>query len=404
MSLFDFFTKLIKTVVKLIFPKKYHRIENGNQEKPTKTRVGDVITIGTPTVSISPAVPSVNTVRRSIQKPEPQPLEPGVSKDSVIEGRVPLPTGSFDCEPADMQEPALVSLELEVGLAEGLEDPGQLSTVIELSDPQAIEASIEDEEVLVTFNAEPEMLDIVTDEEVVLQPTELGESEIINAEGLEKPLIAPQINDEKEPSSLIGEQEIGVILEGEESEPQNTEPVVMESIDVEVPKLVSVEKEMVKTTNAEESKSDVDDPAIIEIDKDETTDVQDYLEEEEVIYEGDIDGYEEEVDGEVEVEDQDTGAINAASTIRHGVNKNRKKTTIKSYHSPFKEQVAPLDFSAADTPDVGTFLTSLESDTLDEIFNLNINILEKNFYEALKRYEFIGDLPVSEKGFERLID
>lgn len=404
MNLFDLFTKLIKTVVKLIFPKKYHRIENGNQEKPTKTRVGDVITIGTPTVSISPAVPPVNTVSRTIQKPEPQPLEPGVSNDSVIEGRESLPTGSVDCESADMQEPASVSLELEVGLAEGVEDAGQLSTDIELSDPQAIEGSVTDVEVPVTFNTEPEMFDIATDEEVVLQPTELGEGEISNVEGLEKPLVVPQINDEKEPSSLMVEKETGVILEGEEPEPQNTEPVVMESVDMGMPKLVSVEQEMVKTTNAEESKSDVDEPAIIEIDKDETIDVQNYLDEEEVIEEGDIDGYEEEVDGEVEVEEEDTGVINVASTAYHDVKKVRDKTGRKTSRYPFNQQLTLIDCLNEDEPDVDTFIKNLKTGTLDDIFNLSITILEKHFFEALRLYEYIGELPITEKAYGKLIE
>jgi len=401
MNLFDFFTKLIKTVVQLIFPKKYHIIENDNQEKPTKTRVGDVIAIGTPAVSVSPTVPPVNTVSRTIQKPEPQPIEPGVSKDSVIEGREPLPTGSVDYESTVMQEPASLSLELEVGLAEGVEEPGQLSTDNELSDPQAIEGSVAGVEVLLTFNAEPEMFDIAADEEVVLQPTELGEGEIINAEGLEESLVAPQINNEKEPSSLMVEQKTGMILEGEEPEPQNAEPVVMESVDVEMPKLLSVEQELVKLAGTEEPKDLLSETPVIELENSEKSVVDAFLEDEEDI-EDEIVGYEDDVYDEIEVEGSQD--LTTTSSAPRKARKDSEKTVRKNTRYPFNPQLTLIDCLNDDEPDVDTFIKNLKTGTLDDIFNLSITILEKHFFEALRLYEYIGELPITEKTYGKLIE
>lgn len=400
MKLFDFITKLIETVAQILFPEKYHKLENGNKAKTTETRAGDVHRVGTPLVKISPAVPPVNTVRRTIQKPDLQPFEPGVTEDGVIERREPLLAELDVHDPSDVRE--LVSLPLDLGVvevAEEVEVPRLVPTKIEFRDPQAIEAPIMDVEVPVAFTGEPEIFNIATVEEFGLQQSiEVEKSEIINTDELELPPVEPQINDAKELLSQLVNSETGLILEGAESEPQNTEPVVMEVVDVEMPKLVSVEQKIVNTVSVEESQAVLDELQIIEIDKDEKSDVQDYLEQDDVIEEDDIDGHEEEVEGE------DPGVINVGSMTHREVNKDREESGKKSGRYPFGRQLMLIDFINKEEPDVDTFIKNLETENLDDIFNLRIQRLDEYFCKALQRFEYIGELPVTEKAYEKLIE
>ncbi|MEN6621237.1 MAG: hypothetical protein ABFD50_06800 [Smithella sp.] len=272
MKLFDFIAKLIETVGKFIFPKK-PRLGNGNKAKSTETRDRNVHRVGTSPARILPAVPLVNTVRRPIQKPEPQPVEPEV--DLIVEG------------------------------------------------------------------GEPELLD-----------TELVVTEVAE-------------------------------------------------ISAEVPKLLSVELELVKIVSAEESESVLDESSIIGIDKDEKSGLEDYLEDEEEIEDANIGEYEEEVVGEVEGEDP--GVSKATSSAPRAVRREKEKTE-KSAQCPFDRQLMLIDSIGEEEPDVDAFIKNLETENLDDIFNLRIKRLDECFNKALRQYEYIGELPVTEKTYERLIE
>ncbi len=399
MKLFDFFTKLIKTVAKLLFPEKFHKLENSNEPKPIETRAGDVHRVGTPPASTLPAAPSVNTVRETHKKPELQPVEPIVTEDRVIEEREPLLAAPDVHKPADVQEPASLPLELEVEAVEGAEGPGLVPTDIEFSDPQAIEAPVMDVEVPAPPLDEPEKINITNVDETEQQSTGVTVSEIINAEEPELTPAEPQINDVKGPSSQLVEQETGMIVEKGDPNSNNKELVVAE-VTEEIPPVDSDELEIFKTASEEGSET-VDELPIIEIDKDEKPDIEDDLEDEEDI-EDEIGGYEEEVDGEVGGEG--SGIIKPISPAPRDARKDREKTRKKSMRSPFDWLLEWLNIIDEEEPDVVAFINNLETDNLDDIFNLEINKLERFFFEALKRYEYIGELPISEKAFGRLIE
>lgn len=402
MNLFTFFTKLIKTIVKLVFPKRNHEIENSNTGKTHKTLSGGDYTLGTRTGSILTAVPQTNPELRTIQKPERQPVEQGIFKDSVTEGQEQVPTVPDDHENAGVQETASLPLEPEVSVAEGVEGLKLVPTDIEVSDPHAIEAPAMDVEVPVFPLDEPDKNDIVNVEIIEQKSTEVKFPEALNEENSDLLPSEPQVIDAEEPLFQVVEQETGMILEDEEPRPQNVEPVIVEVTDVAIPKLVSVEQEMVRTANSEGSKSVLDEPSIIEIDENEKLGVQDYWEEEEVIEEDDIDEYEGEVD--VDVEDEVPGVKNTASTVYRDVKNDRERIKKNGRRCPFTPQSVLIDLINEEEPDVDMFIKNLETENLDNIFSLRISILEKHFFEALKRYEFIGELPVSEKAYEKLIE
>ncbi len=358
MNLFDFFTKLIKTVVKLIFPKKYHRIENGNQEEPTDAQAGEVNRIGTPSARISPAAPPANNAPGTYQKPELQPAEPSVTEEHVIDVREPLFVAPDVQKSADVQEPALLPLEPEVAVAEGVEVLAVVPTDIEVSYPQAIEAPVMDVEVPASPLDVLEKIDITNADDTEQISTELKLSETINEEEPKLPRAEPQVTDVEEPSSKLVEQKTGMILEGREPESQTVDPVVTEVVDA-------------------------------------------FLEDEEDI-EDEIVGYEDEVDGEVEVEG--SGVLNPTPSAPREARKDREKTRKKSTQSPFDRWLMLVYKLTEEKPDVDAFIRKLETDDLDNIFILEINQLEKHFFEALKRYEYIGELPFSENAYKKLIE
>lgn len=408
MNLFNFFSKLIKTIVRLVFPQKNHRVENGNTGKPTKTLTGGVHTFRTLTGSNLPAVPRMNPEMRTNQKPDLQPVESGVAKDSVTNGQELPSTVPDDHETAKVQEATSLPLGPEVSEAEGVEDSKQLPTNTEVSDPQENETPVVDIEAPMVPVDEAEK-NVITDVDWAGQKSTVVKLyKTLSEEDSDRSPSEPQSIDVEEPLLQMAEQETGMILENEELEPQNTEPVVIETADVNMPKQVSVEQEMVNTINAEDSKSVLDEPSIIEIEKDEKSGVQDYWEEEEVIEEDDIDENEEEVDAEVEVEVEDEdevpGVINVASTVYSDVKKDREKIEKNSGRCPFTPQFILIDLINEEEPDIDTFIKNLETENLDDIFALRNRILEKHFFEALKRYEFIGELPISEKAYEKLIE
>ena len=401
MNFFDFFTKLIKAVVKLIFPKKYHRIENGNQEKPTDTQAGEVHRIGTPSERISPAAPPANNAPGTYQKPELQPAEPSVTEGHVIDVREPLFVAPDVQKSADVQEPALLPLEPEVAVAEGVEVLAVVPTDIEVSYPQAIEAPVMDVEVPASPLDVLEKIDIANVDKAEQQSTEVKLSETINEEVPDLPSAEPRGFDVEEPSSQLVEQKTGMILEGREPESQTVDQVVTEVVDVTTPEPLSVDHETVKPPSTEESEVLLNEPSVIELEQGEKPVVDAFLEDEEDI-EDEIGGYEDEVDGEVEVEG--SGVINPTPSAPREARKDREKTRNKSTQSPFDRWLMLVYKLTEEKPDVDAFIRKLETDDLDNIFNLEINQLEKHFFEALKRYEYIGKLPFSENAYKKLIE
>lgn len=401
MKLFELFTKLIKTVAKLFIPEKYYKLLNSNEAKHTQPRAGDVHQAGTHPARIPPAVPPANIANGAQKKPELESVKSAVTEDSEIEEHEPLHAAPDVYKPTDVHEPATLPLELEVEVAEGVEVPGLVSTDIELGDLQVIEAHVMDEVVPMSPLEEPEKFDITNVDETEQQSTEVRLSANINDESPDLPHAEPQVIDVEEPSSHLVEQKSGMILEGREPESQNADQVVMDVADLKTPELISVEHGTVKPESTEESEVLLIEPSVIELDKDEKPDVDAYLEDE-VGIEDEIVGYEEEVDGGVEVKDSDV--IKPTSSAPREARKDREKTRKKSTRSPFDQRLELQNIFDKEEPDVVAFVNNLETDNLDDIFNLEINQLEKHFYEVLKRYEYIGELPVSEKTYEKLIE
>jgi hypothetical protein len=399
MKLFDFFTKLIKTVAKLFFPEKYHKLLNRSEAKPTQPRTGDVHQVGTHPVRIQPAAPPANNANGVHKKPELVPVKSVITEDSVIEEHEPLPAAPDDYKPADVQDPASLLLELNEEVVEGVEDPRYLSTDIELSDPQVIEAPVMDVEEPAPPLDEPENISVTNVNETEKQSTEVKFSETINEEGADLPPDEPQvINVEKSPSQLVV-QKTAMIVEMGDSDSNDKESVVSEVTD-DNPPVDSSELEMVKAAS-EESSETINELPIIEFDKDEKPDVEDNFEDEEGI-EDEIVGYEDDAYGEVEVEG--SGVLSPKFSVPREARKDIEKTRKKSTQSPFDRWVMLVYELTEDKPDVDAFIRKLEADDLDDIFNLEINQLEKHFLEALKRYEYIGEMPFSENACKTLIE
>jgi len=69
--------------------------------------------------------------------------------------------------------------------------------------------------------------------------------------------------------------------------------------------------------------------------------------------------------------------------------------------SPFSHP-GLIDSTSIEELDVDNFLKNLASDELDEIISNKISLLERYFFEALKRFEYIGELPLSEKAYHSI--
>jgi len=399
MKLFDFFTKLIKTVAKLFFHEKYQRLLNRSEAKSTQPRTGDVHQVRTHPVRIPPAAPPANNANGVHKKPELEPVKLVVTEDSVFEGREPLPAVPDVYKPADVQEPPSLPLELEVEVVEGVEDHGYVPTDIEFSDPQVIEAPIIDVERPAPDLDEPENINTTNFNETEQQSTEVKLRETINEEGTDLQHSGAQVIDVEEPSSQLIEQKTGMIVEKGDPNSNDTELVVSEVAD-EIPPVDSSELEIVKIASEEGSET-IDELPIIEIDKVEKPDVEDNFEDEEGI-EDEIGGYEDDAYGEVEVEG--SGVLSPKSSVPREARKDREKTRKKSTQSPFDRWVMLVYELTEEKPDVDAFIRKLEADDLDDIFNLEINQLEKHFFEALKRYEYIGEMPFSENAYKKLIE
>lgn len=54
--------------------------------------------------------------------------------------------------------------------------------------------------------------------------------------------------------------------------------------------------------------------------------------------------------------------------------------------------------------EIDNFLKDLENDNLDKIFLLPVDQLENLFINTLRNYQYIGDLPISKRAYEQLID
>lgn len=401
MKVFAFITRLFKTVIKLIFPGKLQRIKNGNEEKPTKTRAGYGRKDGIPPARISSAAPPANNARETHQKPKVHPVEPWVTEDHLIEECDPLLATPDVYKPADVQEPASLLLEPEVAVTEGVEGPELAPTDIEFSDPQAIEAPVMDVEVLASPLDEPENINITNFNETEQQSTEVKLSETINEERPNLQSTEQQAIDLEEPLLQLVEQKTSMILEGRQTESQTTDLMITEVSDAATSELVSVDHETVKPASIEESEVLLKEPPVIELEKGEKPIVDAYLENEEEI--------EDEVDGEIEVEG--SGVFTPTSSTPHEARKDRKKTSKKSSRCPFDGQLMffykfteDITEFTEEKPDVDAFIQKLEADDLDDIFHLEIYQLEKNFFEALKQYEYIGELPFSENAYKKLIE
>ena len=325
MKLFDFFTKLIKTVAKLFFPEKYQKLLNRSEAKPTQPRTGDVHQVRTHPVRIPPAAPPANNANGVHKKPELEPVKSVVTEDSVIEEHESLPAVPDVYKPADVQEPASLPLELEEEVVEGVEDPGYLSTDIELSDPQIIEAPVMDVEGPVSPLDEPEKINLTNIDEIEQISIELNLSEVINEEGPDLPPDEPQVIDVEESPSQLVEQKTGMIVEKGDSDSNDTDLVVSEVAD-EIPPVDSSELEIAKAASEEGSET-IDELPIIEIDKDEKPDVEDKFEDEEGI-ENEIGGYEDDVYDEVEVEG--SSVLSPTSSVPREARNDREKTRKKS--------------------------------------------------------------------------
>lgn len=250
MKLFNFFTKLIKTVAKLLFPEKYHKLLNSNEARLTQPRAGDVHRVGTHPARIPPAAPPAYNANGAHKKPELESVQPVVTEDSVIEECEPLPTAQDVYKLADVQEPASLPLELEEEVAEGVKGPALVPTDIEFSDPQTIEAPVMDVEEPASPLDEQENIDISNVNETEQQSTEVKLSETINEEGLDLPPAEPQVLVGEEPSPQLVEQKTDMILEREKLESQSTEQVVTEVPDAATPEPLLVDHETVKPANA----------------------------------------------------------------------------------------------------------------------------------------------------------
>ena len=87
--------------------------------------------------------------------------------------------------------------------------------------------------------------------------------------------------------------------------------------------------------------------------------------------------------------------------------KNRKKSpkhfAHNSYYSIFINQ-RKLSAPELDEEEVDTFLINLKIENLDVIFSLPPYKLENYLFHAVKRYEFIGELPISNPTFKQLAE
>ncbi|NLB17177.1 MAG: hypothetical protein GX825_00185, partial [Syntrophomonadaceae bacterium] len=345
MKLFDFFTKLIKTVAKLFFPEKYHKLKNNYELKSTRLRSGDDHSGGTPSARTSPAAPSANNAN-------------GVHKKS-----------------------------------------GNVPTDIELSDPIVIEAPAMVVEMLTSTLDEPENINITNVNETEQQSTEVKLSAIINKDGIDLPHAEPQAIDVEEPSSQLVEQKTSMIAEKGNLNLNDTELVILGVAD-ELLLVDSSELEMVKAPSEEGSET-IDEVPIIEFDKDEKQEVEENIEDEEDL-EGKIGGYDDEVDGEVEI--GGSSVLSPKSSAPREARKDREKARKKSTQSPFDRWVRSAYELTEEKPDGDAFIRKIEAEDLENVFNLDINQLEKHFFEALKRYEYIGELPFSNNAYKKLIE
>ena len=299
MKLFDFFTKLIKTVAKLFFPVRYHKLLNNSKAKPAQPRADAVHRVGTHPARLPPAPPPANNANRAHKKHELETVKSVVTEDSVIEEHEPLPAAPDDYKPADVQESASLPLELEVEVVEGVEDHGYVPTDIDDSDPQVIEVPVVDVEEPAPALDEPEKIDIAKVDKAEQQSTEVKFCETIKEEGTDLPPDEMQIVDVEESASQLVEQKTPMIVKKVDPDSNDIELVISQVGD-EIPPVDSSELEIAKAASEEGSET-IDELPIIEIDKDEKPDVEHNFEDEEGI-EDEIGGYEDDVYDEVEVE------------------------------------------------------------------------------------------------------
>jgi hypothetical protein len=124
------------------------------------------------------------------------------------------------------------------------------------------------------------------------------------------------------------------------------------------------------------------------------------------------DDREEEIEDEFDDDDdkdEDKGILTGIAVTVHVKNDTVKKKTPRlssiqprnSYYSKFLDQrgVAP---SLSDQ-DVDAFLEGLQVENLDTILGWSLPNLENHLFHALRRFDFVGDLPVSHEAFLKIV-
>jgi len=116
------------------------------------------------------------------------------------------------------------------------------------------------------------------------------------------------------------------------------------------------------------------------------------------------------IDQAFDIDDNFVGVISGSKDEFRFVSKEKKKgklTKMKEddkYWNPFKTSIYFPDAHIHDEQLVEDFLENLKSDNLESVFSYDIRFLDYLFFRALARFDYIGDLPVSELAYHGLID
>jgi len=391
------FSRLIKKLLKFIFPEKYHKSEKRNEQRPSETRNDGNQRVEIQPTKLSKAVQPVSDARRTDQEPELQFIEPDKIEDREIEELDLLSNMPGVNKINELRMPKLFPFKPETEEAEGGRNSKFELKTIKILDPQINGETVTDVDETIANNLDSKTVENVKDKELSLHSTELARSEINYGEGFNDPELKSKVNDAKNQSTQKVEEEASTKLEEEKPEPHNTKQIAIEVDNVEKLKLLQIEQNITKCDDGNESESLLDESATIEIENQRIPDVRDDLEEQAIIEENKFDEYEE-----VEIEDPDLS--HSTSQEHREVIKNKEKIVKNSRRYSFNPVIRSIKALEKEEPDIDSAIISFESENLDDIFDHSINWLEKLLWGALKEYEYIGDLPISENAYKKLIE
>lgn len=126
-------------------------------------------------------------------------------------------------------------------------------------------------------------------------------------------------------------------------------------------------------------------------------DVRDNFEEQALIEGDKFDEYKE-----VEIEDPNSPHL--TRLVSREVIKNKEKTVRYRRRYTFNTVLRSMKAIEKEEPDIDSAIKILETENFDEIFDHSINWLEELFLRALKECEYVGELPISENAYNKLIE